>query len=173
MEVADIFRRYGDAYREDNTGHLSLGQLKVMGAVRSCRTAALGGHVERCGDCGHSKIAYNSCRNRHCPKCQAGAAHEWLGARQADLLPVEYFHIVFTLPAPIRSIAYQNKAVVYAILFEAAAETLRTIAADKKHLGAQIGMTMVLHTWGQTLTHRSLYRARWRAIARRGKMALL
>ncbi len=153
MEVADIFRRYGDAYREDNTGHLSLGQLKVMGAVRSCRTAALGGHVERCGDCGHSKIAYNSCRNRHCPKCQAGAAHEWLGARQADLLPVEYFHIVFTLPAPIRSIAYQNKAVVYAILFEAAAETLRTIAADKKHLGAQIGMTMVLHTWGQTLTH--------------------
>ena len=151
--MADIFRRHGDAYREDNAGHLSLGQLKVMGAVRSCRTAALGGHVERCGDCGHSKIAYNSCRNRHCPKCQAGAAHQWLGARQADLLPVEYFHIVFTLPAPIGSIAYQNKAVVYAILFEAAAETLRTIAADKKHLGAQIGMTMVLHTWGQTLTH--------------------
>jgi hypothetical protein len=113
----------------------------------------LGGHIERCGDCGHSKIAYNSCRNRHCPKCQAGAAREWLDARQADLLPVEYFHIVFTLPAPIGSIAYQNKAVVYAILFEAAAETLRTIAADKKHLGAQIGMTMVLHTWGQTLTH--------------------
>jgi len=152
-EVADIFRRHGDAYREDNAGHLNLGQLKVMGAVRSCRTAALGGHVERCGDCGHSKIAYKSCRNRHCPKCQAGAAHEWLGARQADLLPVEYFHIVFTLPAPVGSIAYQNKAVVYAILFEAAAETLRTIAADKKHLGAQIGMTMVLHTWGQTLTH--------------------
>ena len=153
LEVADIFRRHGDAYREDNAGHLSLGQLKVMGAVRSCRTAALGGHVERCGDCGHSKIAYNSCRNRHCPKCQAGAAHQWLDARQADLLPVEYFDIVFTLPAPIGSIAYQNKAVVYAILFEAAAETLRTIAADKKHLGAQIGMTMVLHTWGQTLTH--------------------
>ena len=153
LEVADIFRRHGDAYREDDAGHLSLGQLKVMGAVRSCRTAALGGHIERCGDCGHSKIAYNSCRNRHCPKCQAGTAREWLCARQADLLPVEYFHIVFTLPAPIGSIAYQNKAVVYAILFEAAAETLRTIAGDRKHLGAQIGMTMVLHTWGQTLTH--------------------
>jgi hypothetical protein len=153
LEVADIFRHHGDAYREDNAGHLSRDQLKVMGAVRSCRTAALGGHVERCGDCGHSKIAYNSCRNRHCPKCQAGAAHEWLDARQADLLPVEYFHIVFTLPALVGSIAYQNKATVYAILFEAAAETLRTIAADKKHLGGQIGMTMVLHTWGQTLTH--------------------
>ena len=153
LEVADIFRRHGDAYREDNAGHLSLGQLKVMGAVRSCRTAALGGHVERCGDCGHSKVSYNSCRNRHCPKCQAGAAHAWLDARQADLLPVQYFHIVFTLPAPIGPIAYQNKAVVYAILFEAAAETLRIIAADKKHLGGQIGMTMVLHTWGQTLTH--------------------
>ena len=153
LEVADILRRHGDAYREINAGHLSRGQLKVMGAVRACRTAALGGHVERCGDCGHSQIAYNSCRNRHCPKCQAGAAHEWLEARQADLLPVEYFHIVFTLPAPLRPIAYQNKAVVYAILFEAAAETLRTIAADRKHLGAEIGVTMVLHTWGQTLTH--------------------
>ena len=153
LEVADILRRHGEVYREHNAKHLSRGQLKVMGAVRSCRTAALGGHVERCGDCGHSKIAYNSCRNRHCPKCQAGAAQEWLDARQADLLPVEYFHIVFTLPAPIGTIAYQNKAVVYAILFEVAAETLRTIAADKKHLGAGIGMTMVLHTWGQTLTH--------------------
>jgi hypothetical protein len=153
LEVADILRRHGEVYRERNAGHLSRDQLKVMGAVRSCRTAALGGHVERCGDCGHSRIAYNSCRNRHCPKCQAGAAQEWLDARQADLLPVEYFHIVFTLPAPIRSIAYQNKAAVYAILFEAAAGTLRTIAADKKHLGAQIGMMMVLHTWGQTLTH--------------------
>jgi len=153
LEVADIFRQHGDAYREDNAGHLSRGQLKVMGAVCSCRTATLGGHVERWGDCGHSKIAYNSCRNRHCPKCQAGAAREWLDARQEDLLPVEYFHIVFTLPALVGSIAYQNKAVVYAILFDAAAETLRTIAADKKHLGAQIGMTMVLHTWGQTLTH--------------------
>jgi hypothetical protein len=153
LEVADILRRHGDAYREDNTGHLSRGQLKVMGAVRACRTAALGGHVERCGDCGHSRIAYNSCGNRHCPKCQAGAAHDWLQARQADLLPVEYFHVVFTLPAPIAAISYQNKTVVYAILFEAAAETLRTIAADKKHLGARIGVTMVLHSWGQTLTH--------------------
>jgi len=153
LEVADIFRHHGDAYREDNAGHLSLDQLKVIGAVRSCRTAALGGHVERCAGCGHSRIAYNSCRNRHCPKCQAGAAHEWLDARQADLLPVEYFHIVFTLPALVGSIAYQNKATVYAILFESAAETLRTIAADKKHLGASIGMTAVLHTWGQTLTH--------------------
>ena len=143
LEVADILRRHGDAYREDNAGHLSRGQLKVMGAVRACRTAALGGHIERCGDCGHSRIAYNSCGNRHCPKCQAGAAHDWLQARQADLLPVEYFHVVFTLPAPIAAIGYQNKAVVYAILFEAAAETLRTIAADKKHLGARIGITMV------------------------------
>jgi hypothetical protein len=153
LEVADILRRHGDVYRERNASHLSRDQLKVMGAVQNCRTAALGGHVERCGACGHSRIAYNSCRNRHCPKCQAGAAHEWLDARQADLLPVEYFHIVFTVPASIGSIAYQNKAAVYAILFEAAAETLRTIAADKKHLGASIGMTMVLHTWGQTLTH--------------------
>ena len=153
LEVADILRRHGDVYRERNASHLSRDQLKVMGAVQNCRTAALGGHVERCGACGHSRIAYNSCRNRHCPKCQAGAAHEWLDARQADLLPVEYFHIVFTVPALIGPIAYQNKAAVYAILFEAAAETLRTIAADKKHLGASIGMTMVLHTWGQTLTH--------------------
>ncbi len=153
LEVADILRHHGDVYRERNAGHLSLDQLKVMEAVRSCRTAALGGHAERCVSCGHSRIAYNSCRNRHCPKCQAGAAQEWLDARQADLLPVEYFHIVFTLPAPIGSVAYQNKAVVYAILFEAAASTLRTIAADKKHLGAGIGMTIVLHSWGQTLTY--------------------
>jgi Transposase zinc-binding domain/Putative transposase len=153
LEVADILRRHGDAYRKDNAGHLSRGQRKVMVAVRACRTAALGGHVERCGDCGHSQIAYNSCGNRHCPKCQASAARDWLQARQADLLPVEYFHVVFTLPAPIAAIGYQNKAVVYAILFEAAAETLRTIAADKKHLGARIGVTMVLHSWGQTLTH--------------------
>ncbi len=153
LEVADILGRHGGAYRADNAGHLSRGQLKVMGAVRACRTAALGGHVECCGDCGHSRIAYNSCGNRHCPKCQAGAARDWLQARQADLLPVEYFHVVFTLPAPIAAIGYQNKAVVYAILFEAAAETLRTIGADKKHLGARIGITMVLHSWGQTLTH--------------------
>ena len=124
-----------------------------MGAIETCRTAALGGHVDRCGDCGHTAISYNSCRNRHCPKCQAGAAREWLEARAADLLPVEYFHVVFTLPAPVAAIAFQNKALVYALLFEAAAETLKTIAADPKHLGAEIGATMVLHTWGQTLTH--------------------
>ena len=151
--MADILRRHGDAYRAHNAGHLSRDQRKVMGAVEACRTAALGGHVERCGDCGHQQIAYNSCRNRHCPKCQGSAARDWLAARQADLLPVEYFHVVFTLPAQIGAIAYHNKAVVYAILFEAAAETLRTIAADPKHLGAAIGVTMVLHTWGQTLTH--------------------
>ena len=153
LEVADILRRHGDVYRANNAEHLSRGQLKVMGAVEACRTATLGGHIERCGDCGHSQIAYNSCRNRHCPKCQAGAAREWLEARQADLLPVAYFHVVFTLPQPVAAIAYQNKAIVYAILFEAAAETLRTIAADKRQLGAEIGATMVLHTWGQTLTH--------------------
>ncbi len=153
LEVADILRRHGDAYRADNAGHLSRGQLKVMGAVQACRTAALGGHIERCGDCGHSQIAYNSCRNRHCPKCQTGAAREWLEARRADLLPVEYFHVVFTLPQPVAAMAYHNKAIVYAILFEAAADTLHTIAADPKHLGAEIGVTMVLHTWGQTLTH--------------------
>ena len=124
-----------------------------MGAVEACRTAVLGGHVAACSDCGYSQIAYNSCRNRHCPKCQGSAARDWLDARQADLLPVEYFHVVFTLPAQIGAIAYHNKAVVYAILFEAAAETLRTIAADPKYLGAAIGVTMVLHTWGQTLTH--------------------
>ena len=153
LEVADVFRRHGDAYRDRNAGHLSRGQRKVMGAVEACRTAALGGHVERCGDCGHTAIAYHSCRNRHCPRCQAGAARDWLAARQADLLAVAYFHVVFTLPAPIAAMAYQNKAVIYAMLFEAAAATLRTIAADAKHLGAEIGVTMVLHTWGQTLTH--------------------
>ncbi len=148
-----MLRRHGAAYRDRNAGHLSRGQRKVMGAVESCRTAALGGHVERCGDCGHTAVSFNSCRNRHCPKCQAGAARDWLAARQVDLLPVPYFHVVFTLPAPIAAIAYQNKAVVYAMLFEAAAETLRIIAGDPKHLGAEIGMTMVLHTWGQTLSH--------------------
>ena len=150
-----MFRRHGEAYRDRNAGHLSRGQRKVMGAVEACRTAALGGHVERCESvaCGFTRVAYNSCRNRHCPKCQSNAAREWLEARQDDLLPVEYFHVVFTLPPTIAAIAYQNKAVVYALLFEAASETLRTIAADKKHLGAEIGTTMVLHTWGQTLTH--------------------
>ena len=153
LEVADIFRANGPAWRRANAGHISLGQLKVMSAIERCRTAALGGHVARCEKCAHEHIAYNSCRNRHCPKCQGVAASDWLAARQADLLPVPYFHVVFTVPAPIGDIAYQNKAVVYAILFKAAAETLITIAADPKHLGARIGLTSVLHTWGSALTH--------------------
>jgi Putative transposase/Transposase zinc-binding domain len=153
FEVADILRRHGDAFRVAHAGHLSRSQLRAMGAIEACRTAALGGHVERCDDCGHQRVAYNSCRNRHCPKCLGAASHEWLDARRADLLPVEYFHVVFTLPAPVAMIAYYNKASVYAMLFEAAAETLKTIAADRRHLGAEIGVTMVLHTWGQTLTH--------------------
>ena len=153
FEVADVFRRHGDAFRVAHAGHLSRSQLRAMGAIEACRTAALGGHIERCADCGHQRIAYNSCRNRHCPKCLAAVAREWLQARRADLLPVEYFHVVFTLPAPVAAIAYHNKAVVYAMLFEAAAETLKTIAADKRHLGAENGAIMVLHTWGQTLTH--------------------
>jgi hypothetical protein len=130
-----------------------LGQLKVMSAIEQCRSTALGGHVLRCKACEHTQIAYNSCRNRHCPKCQARAAQRWLDARQAELLPVEYYHVVFTLPAPISAIAYYNKAVIYGLLFEVAAEVLRTIAADPKHLGAQIGVTLVLHTWGSALTH--------------------
>jgi len=153
LEVADIFRTHGHAWRHDNAGHLSLDQLKVMSAIESCRTAILGGHVAACENCGHSHIAYNSCRNRHCPKCQGAVAKDWLAARQADLLPVAYYHVVFTLPAPIADIAYQNKAAVYAILFKAAAETLTTIAADPKHLGARIGLTAVLHSWGSALTH--------------------
>jgi hypothetical protein len=132
---------------------MSLGQLQVMSAIEQCRSAALGGHVERCQDCGHSRIAYNSCRNRHCPKCQGAAATDWLAAREADLLPVGYFHVVFTLPAEIAPIAYQNKAVVYDLLFRTAAETLLTIAADPRHLGARIGATAVLHSWGSTMTH--------------------
>jgi hypothetical protein len=149
IEVADIFRRHGPAWRTANAGRVSLGQLKVMSAIESCRTAALGGHVERCEDCAHVRIAYNSCRNRHCPKCQAVAAKEWLADREAELLPVPYYHVVFTLPAAIGDIAYQNKTVVYDILFKAAAETLITIAADPKHLGARIGLTAVLHTWAR------------------------
>jgi hypothetical protein len=153
LEVADIFRTHGPAWRQAQQGHLSLGQLKVMSAIEQCRSAALGGHVLRCNGCGHVEIAYNSCRNRHCPKCQAKAAERWLEARQADLLPVEYYHVVFTLPAPISEIAYTNKAVIYRLLFEVAADTLQTIAADPKHLGAEIGVTLVLHTWGSALTH--------------------
>jgi hypothetical protein len=153
LEVADIFRACGPAWRRAQAGHLSLGQLKVMSAIERCRTAALGGHVARCEECDHTRIAYNSCRNRHCPKCQGAAAKEWLADREAELLPVPYYHVVFTLPAPIADIAYQNKAAVYAILFKAAAETLLTIAADPRHLGARIGLTAVLHTWGSALTH--------------------
>ena len=153
MEVADIFHKHGDAWRRTNAGHLSLDQLKVMSAIERCRTAALGGHVAACEKCNHIHIAYNSCRNRHCPKCQGAAARGWLAARQAELLPVEYYHVVFTLPAPIADIAYQNKSMIYGILFKAVAETLTTIAGDPKHLGARIGITAVLHTWGSALTH--------------------
>jgi hypothetical protein len=153
LEVADIFRIHGPAWRQAQRGHLSLAQLKVMSAIEQCRSAALGGHVLRCEGCGTDQIAYNSCRNRHCPKCQANAARRWLQARNADLLPVEYFHVVFTLPAPIAEIAYCNKAVVYGLLFDIAAETLLTIGGDAKHLGARLGVTLVLHTWGSALTH--------------------
>ena len=155
LEVADIFRDHGPAWRQANAGHVSLGQLKVMSAIERCRTAALGGHVMRCENekCAYTQIAYNSCRNRHCPKCQAAAAREWLAAREAELLPVPYFHVVFSLPAQIADIAYQNKTVIYDILFKASAETMITIAADPKHLGARIGVLSVLHTWGSALTH--------------------
>jgi hypothetical protein len=149
----DIFRTHGPAWRYAQAGHLSLGQLKVMSAIERCRSADLGGHVLQCPACEHTQIAYNSCRDRHCPKCQASAARRWLEARQADLLPVDYYHLVFTLPAPIRDIAWYNKSVVYGLLFKAAAETLLTIAADPKHLGAHIGATLVLHTWGSAMTH--------------------
>ena len=151
--MADIFRHRGPAWRVSHAGHVSLGQLKVMSAIERCRTAALGGHVERCEECAHLRISYNSCRNRHCPKCQAIAAKEWLADRQAQLLPVPYFHLVFTLPRPIADIAYQNKALVYNLLLKTAADTLIIIAADPKHLGARIGLTAVLHTWGSALTH--------------------
>jgi hypothetical protein len=153
LEVADIFRAHGPAWRDAQRGHLSLAQLKVMSAITQCRTAALGGHVLRCDGCGLDQVSYNSCRNRHCPKCQSSAAKRWLDARQADLLPVEYYHVVFTLPAPIADIAHQNKAALYGLLFDIAAETLLRIAADPKHLGAHIGATLVLHTWGSALTH--------------------
>jgi len=151
LEVADILNRHGEAYLARH--RLSRGQLKVMGAIRACRTAALGGHVMACSDCDHATIAYNSCRNRHCPRCQGAAAKDWLADRQADLLPVPYYHLVFTLPAPIEAVAYQNKAEVYGLLFKAAAASLATIADDRKHLGARIGFTSVLHTWGSAMTH--------------------
>jgi len=153
LEVADIFRRHGEAYRQAHGSHMSRGEHRVMAAITACRTAALGGHVERCSGCARERISYNSCRNRHCPKCQSLARAEWLEARKADLLPVPYFHVVFTLPAAVAEIAFHNKAVVYAMLMRTAAETLCTIAADPKHLGAEIGLLAVLHTWGQNLHH--------------------
>lgn len=153
LEVADIFRHAGPTYRRHHATALSRGQRRVMSAIERCRTAALGGHVEQCDTCGHLRIAFNSCRNRHCPKCQSLVRAQWLDDRQADLIPVEYFHVVFTLPEAVAAIAYQNKAVVYDLLFQATAETLRTIAADPKHLGAEIGFIAILHTWGQNLLH--------------------
>ena len=155
LEVADIFRDHGPAWCEANRGHISAGQYKVMNAIESCRTAALGGHVARCanGACGHTVVAYNSCRNRHCVKCQGSAAREWLAAREAELLPVPYFHVVFSLPAEIADIAYQNKAVVYDLLFKVSADVMATIAVDPKHLGARIAITSVLHTWGSAMMH--------------------
>ena len=153
IEVADIFRAAGPAYRASHAGHLCLAELKVMSAIENCRTAALGGHIEACEDCGQWRVSYNSCRNRHCPKCQGAAAKTWLSEREADLLPVGYFHVVFTLPAEVAAIAFQNKALVYELLFKAASQTMLTIAADPKHLGARIGITAVLHTWGSAMTH--------------------
>src|ERR1700736_5444317 len=153
LEVADIFRRHGEAFRRSHDAHLGRIERRVITAIQACRTSALGGHVEQCGDCGLIRCAYNSCRNRHCPKCQGLARAEWLEARQAELLPVPYYHVVFTLPAPAAEIAFQNKRAVYAILFRAAADAMRDIAADPRHLGAEIGAIAVLHTWGQTLQH--------------------
>ena len=151
LEVADIFRRYGDEYRRRHGASLSTAQRRVMAAIERCRTAALGGHVDRCDQCGHLRISYDSCRNRHCPKCQSLARAQWLEDRQAEVLDTQYFHVVFTIPQAIATIAYQNQRIVYGILFQAAAETLRIIAADPKHLGAEIGFLAVLHTWGQNL----------------------
>ena len=153
LEVADVFRAHGPSYRLAQAGHLSLGQQKAMSAIEACRTAELGGHVERCEDCAHVQVTYNSCRNRHCPRCQGAAAKRWLEDRKAELLPVAYYHVVFTVPAEVADIAFHNKATVYDILFKAASETLLTIGKDPKHLGARLGLTAVLHTWGSALTH--------------------
>jgi hypothetical protein len=153
LEVADVLRAHGAAWRKANAGHVSLAQLKAMSAIETCRTASLGGHFERREDCAHMRVAYNSCRNRDCPKCQASAARRWLEDREAELLPVPSFHVVLTLPAAIGAIAFQNKAAVYDLLFRTAAETLTTIAADPKRLGARIGLTAVTHTWGSAMTH--------------------
>ena len=149
IEVADILRGLGPALRDG----LSRDQHRAVNAILACRTAALGGHVSRCEDCGTMDVAYNSCRNRHCTRCQAAASYEWLEARRRDLLPVAYYHVVFTLPAPLARVAFQNKRVVYDALFKAVSETLMTIGADPKHLGAKLGATLVLHTWGSAMTH--------------------
>jgi hypothetical protein len=151
LEVADVFRRYGAAYREQHGASMSTAQRRVMSAIELCRTAALGGHLERCDQCGHERNCFNSCRDRHCPKCQSLARAQWIEDRQAELLEVPYFHVVFTVPEEIAAIAYQNKKVVYGILFRTTAETLTTIAADPEHLGAEIGFFAVLHSWGQSL----------------------
>ena len=153
LEVADIFRRHGPAYRQAHGDHLGGTERRVMAAIEACRTPTLGGHVECCDDCGFIRCAYNSCRDRHCPKCQGLARAEWLEARQAELLPVPYFHVVFTLPAAAAEIAFHNKEAVYTILFHASAEALRSVAADPRYLGAEIGAVAVLHTWGQALSH--------------------
>ena len=153
LEIADILRKHGPAWRRANKGHVSQSQLKVMSSIEACRTEALGGHVAACTKCNHRHIAYNSCKNRHCPKCQGPAARDWMAARAEDLLPVEYFHVVFTLPAEIARISYWNKRSFYGLLFHASAQTVATIAADPKRLGAKVGMTSVLHTWGSALTH--------------------
>ncbi|MEM9148622.1 MAG: IS91 family transposase [Pseudomonadota bacterium] len=153
LEIGDIFREHGPAWRHTNAGHVGLAQLRVMSAIETCRTEALGGHVAACADCGHQHVSYNSCKNRHCPKCQGPAARDWMAARAEDLLPVEYFHVVLTLPAEIARVAYWNKRALYGLLLRASAETVKTIAADPKRLGARIGFTSVLHTWGSALTH--------------------
>jgi hypothetical protein len=153
LEVADVLRHFGPAFRDQQGASLSAARRHAMLAIENCRTAAFGGHVERCGECGHQRVSFNSCRNRNCPKCQGLARAQWLADRQAELLEVPYFHVVFTVPAQIEVIAFQNQTVVYEILFRAASETLRTIAADPEHLGAEIGFLGVLHTWGQNLSH--------------------
>jgi hypothetical protein len=151
LEVADVFRRYGEAYRQEHGASMSVGQRRVMTAIEVCRTAVLGGHLERCDQCGYERNAFNSCRDRHCPKCQCLARAQWIEDRQSELLDVPYYHVVFTVPEEIAAIAYQNKEVVYGILFQVTAETLKTIAADAQHLGAEIGFFAVLHSWGQNL----------------------
>jgi hypothetical protein len=153
FEVADVLRRHGEAYLRARVGHVGRSERRVMGAITACRTSALGGHVEACDVCGATRVAYNSCRDRHCPKCQGAARAQWLADRQAELLPVPYFHVVFTLPPPVAAIAFQNKAAVYAILFKSAVEAMTTLAANPRRLGAKIGGLAILHTWGQALTH--------------------